>query len=99
MLTKENVSWDGQYYKFDPITIMPRPISNPVPIMIAAMDPASIYEAAAKGHHVQSTVLSGTRELLQERANAFRKGCLKLGEKGNAPDPRHWVLLYAMFDC
>ena len=82
LLTEENVSWNGQYYQFDPITIMPRPISNPIPIMIAAMDPNSIRDAASKGYHVQSTVLSGTKELLQKRANAFREGCLELGEKG-----------------
>ena len=82
LLTKENVSWNGKYYKFDPITIMPRPISKPVPIMIAAMDPESIRDAASKGYHVQSTVLSGTKELLQERTNAFKEGCKDLGEKG-----------------
>ena len=82
LLTKKNVSWNSKFYKFDPITIMPRPISNPIPIMIAAMDPNSIYDAASKGYHVQSTVLSGSKKLLQERAIAFSEGCLKLGEKG-----------------
>jgi alkanesulfonate monooxygenase SsuD/methylene tetrahydromethanopterin reductase-like flavin-dependent oxidoreductase (luciferase family) len=82
LLTKEEVSWNGKYYQFKPITIMPRPISNPVPIMIAAMDLNSIRDAAAKGYHVQSTVLSSTKNILQKRANAFREGCLKLGEKG-----------------
>lgn len=82
LLTKKNVSWNGKYYQFDPITIMPRPISNPIPIMIAVMESNNIREAASKGYHVQSTVLSGTKELLQERANAFRDGCLDLGEKG-----------------
>ena len=37
---------------------------------------------ASRGYHVQSTVLSGTKELLEERANAFREGCKDLGEKG-----------------
>ena len=82
LLSKENVSWNGKYYQFDPITIMPRPISNPVPIMIAAMDPNSIRNAASRGFHVQSTVLSGTKELLLERANAFKEGCAEIGEKG-----------------
>ena len=50
--------------------------------MIAAMDPNSIKNAALRGFHVQSTVLSGTRELLMERVNAFRDGCEELGEKG-----------------
>ena len=74
LLTKENFSYEGKYYKFDSITIMPRPISNPLPIMIAAMDPISIRNAAAKGYHVQSTVLSGTKKLLLERTNAFKEG-------------------------
>ena len=82
LLTQENVSWNGKYYKFDNITIMPRPISMPVPIMIAAMNPSSIRDAARKGYHVQSTVLSGTKELLLERARAFREGCSSNGEKG-----------------
>ena len=82
LLSKENVSWNGQYYQFDSITIMPRPISNPIPIMIAAMNPVSIRDAASKGYHVQSTVLSGTKEILEERANAFQNGCNDLGERG-----------------
>ena len=82
LLTQENVSWKGKYYQFEPITIMPRPISNPMPMMIAAMDPLSIRNAASKGFHVQSTVLSGSKELLLERAKAFKEGQKELGEKG-----------------
>jgi len=82
LLSKENVSFKGKYYNFEPITIMPRPISDPVPIMIAAMDLNSIRDAASKGYHVQSTVLSGTKKLLLERVNAFNEGQSKTGEKG-----------------
>jgi len=82
LLSKENVSFKGKYYNFEPITIMPRPISDPVPIMIAAMDLNSIRDAASKGYHVQSTVLSGTKKLLLERVNAFKEGQHEVGEKG-----------------
>ena len=82
LLSKENVSFKGKYYNFEPITIMPRPISNPVPIMIAAMDLNSIRDAASKGYHVQSTVLSGTKKLLLERVKAFKVGQHEAGEKG-----------------
>ena len=82
LLSKKNVSWKGKYYNFEPITIMPRPISNPVQIMIASMDPNNIRDAASKGYHVQSTVLSDSKDLLKERARAFKEGCLKNGEKG-----------------
>ena len=82
LLAQEEVSFKGKYYNFDTLTIMPRPITQPVPIMIAAMDPKSIKSAASRGFHVQSTVLSGTKELLMERVNAFKEGCEELGEKG-----------------
>ena len=82
LLTDENVSWNGKYYKFEPITIMPRPISNPLPMMIAAMNLDSIRDSASKGFNVQSTVLSGTKELLLQRVKAFKEGCSILGERG-----------------
>ena len=82
LLSKENYSFKGKYYHFNAITIMPRPISDPVPIMIAAMDPSSIRNAAANGYHVQSTVLSGTKKLLLERVNAFKEGQQDAGENG-----------------
>ena len=82
LLSKENYSFKGKYYNFNAITIMPRPISDPVPIMIAAMDPSSIRNAASNGYHVQSTVLSGTKKLLLERVNAFKEGQQDAGENG-----------------
>ena len=82
LLNQEEVSYKGKYYNFDPITIMPRPISNPIQIMIAAMGLDSIKNAASRGFHVQSTVLSGSKELLQQRVNAFKEGSVKLGEEG-----------------
>ena len=82
LLSEKEVSYKGKYYNFDPITIMPRPISNPISMMIAAMDIDSIKNAASRGFHVQSTVLSGTKELLVKRVNAFKDGCEQLGEKG-----------------
>ena len=39
-------------------------------------------DAASRGFHVQSTVLSGTKELLIQRVNAFKEGCEILGEQG-----------------
>ncbi len=82
LLSAKEVSYRGKYYNFDPITIMPRPVSNPIPMMIAAMDLNSIKNSASKGYHVQSTVLSGNKKLLVQRVNAFKEGCQKLGEKG-----------------
>ena len=51
-------------------------------MMVAAMNLGSIKDAASRGFHVQSTVLSGTKDLLLSRVNAFKEGCIQLGEKG-----------------
>ena len=98
LLKNKEVSFHGKYYQFEPITIMPRPISDPVPIMIAAMDLNSIKDAASRGFHVQSTVLSGTKELLLERVNAFKEGCLEIGEKGKLLKLSMQRMLYAAKD-
>ena len=82
LLKEKDVSHKGKYYNFEPITIMPRPISKSIQMMIAAMDLNSIKDAASRGFHVQSTVLSGTKELLMQRVNAFKEGSEELGEKG-----------------
>ncbi len=82
LLKNKEVSYKGKYYDFEPLTIMPRPISNPIPMMVAAMNLESIKDAASRGFHVQSTVLSGTKDLLLSRVNAFKEGCIQLGEKG-----------------
>ena len=98
LLKDKEVSYHGKYYQFEPITIMPRPISDPVSIMIAAMDLDSIKDAASRGFHVQSTVLSGTKELLLERVNAFKEGCLEIGEKGKLLKLSMQRMLYAAKD-
>ena len=98
LLKEEEVSYKGKYYNFEPITIMPRPISNPVPIMIAAMDLLSIKNAASRGFHVQSTVLSGSKKLLLERVNAFKEGCTKIGEKGKLLKLSMQRMVYAAKD-
>ncbi len=82
LLKDKEVSYHGKFYNFEPITIMPRPISNPIPMMIAAMNLESIKDAASRGFHVQSTVLSGTKDLLLSRVKAFKEGCEILGERG-----------------
>ena len=82
LLKNKEVSYKGKYYDFEPLTIMPRPISNSIPMMVAAMNLESIKDVASRGFHVQSTVLSGTKDLLLSRVNAFKEGCIQLGEKG-----------------
>ncbi len=73
LLTQEEVSWDSPRYKFAPLTIMPRP-EDPIPLMVAIMNPVGIEAAAKAGYHVQTTPLGGKHEQLLEQVNAFRRG-------------------------
>ena len=60
LLEREDVSWDGKYYNFDPITVMPRPM-NPggPPMMMAAVNPEAIYHCARQGYLCRQPLLPG----------------------------------------
>jgi flavin-dependent trigonelline monooxygenase, oxygenase component len=81
LMTREEVSWDGKYYRFEPITVMPRPAS-PIPFVIAAVSAEGIYHAAKRGYHVQTTPLSGSHEVLLQQVEAFRRGKEEAGAAG-----------------
>jgi alkanesulfonate monooxygenase SsuD/methylene tetrahydromethanopterin reductase-like flavin-dependent oxidoreductase (luciferase family) len=73
LLTREEVSWDGEYYRFDPITVMPRP-EEPIPLMLAVMTIPGIEECARRGYMVQTTPLQASHAVLLDQVNAFKRG-------------------------
>ncbi len=81
LLSREEVSWDGKYYRFEPMTVMPRPV-RPIPMMVAAMAPEAIYSAASRGLSVQTTPLQESHSVLLEQVDAFKRGKAAAGEKG-----------------
>lgn len=83
LFTQEDVGWDGKYYKFDPITIMPRPVSKPMPqLMMAALVPEAIYASVKRGFHIQTTPLDATLEKMKAQIDAFHLGKAELGDDG-----------------
>lgn len=83
LLSREEVSWDGKYYKFDPLTIMPRPVrSGGAQMMMAVMNPEGIYHCTRRGFHIQTTPLSGNNQLLIDQVEAFNRGKGELGSVG-----------------
>lgn len=83
LLTKEEVSWDGTFYKFAPLTIMPRPIHpGGPPMMMAVMNPEGIYHCTKRGFHIQTTPLSGNHQLLLDQVEAFNRAKDEMGETG-----------------
>lgn len=83
LLEREEVSWSGKYYRFDPITVMPRPRGGRrPPIMIAALVPEAIEASARRGFHIQTTPLNATVAKMREQVDAFTRGKLALGAAG-----------------
>jgi alkanesulfonate monooxygenase SsuD/methylene tetrahydromethanopterin reductase-like flavin-dependent oxidoreductase (luciferase family) len=84
LLTREEVSWDGEFYKFEPLTTMPRPMTQPMPpLMIAVMVPEGIYACAKRGFHIQTTPLQGSHEKLLQQVGAFKRAKEELGDAGD----------------
>ena len=83
LLREEEVSWDGKYYRFDPLTVMPRPASPGGPaIMMAVMVPEGIYHCTKRGFHIQTTPLAGDHQMMLDQVAAFNRGKADLGEAG-----------------
>lgn len=81
LLSEEEVSWDGKYYKFDPITIMPRP-AHPPKIMMAVMVPDGIYACTKRGFHIQTTPLSGNHQMMLDQVGAHTRAKDEMGAAG-----------------
>ena len=95
LLTREEVSWNGKYYRFGPLTVMPRPLTRPMPpIMVAALAPAAIEASVRRGFHIQTTPLDATVEKMKEQVGAFKSGQAALGEAG-----RHLRLALSRVCC
>ncbi len=82
LLSEEEVSWNGKYYQFEPLTVMPRPMSvGGPPIMMAVLVPEAIYHCTKRGFHIQTTPLSGNHQLMLDQVDAFQRGKMKLGDE------------------
>ncbi len=83
LLTREEVSWKGKYYNFEPLTIMPRPMKPGGPqMMMAVMNPEGIYQCTKRGFHIQTTPLAGNAQLLHDQVNGFRRAKDEMGDAG-----------------
>jgi alkanesulfonate monooxygenase SsuD/methylene tetrahydromethanopterin reductase-like flavin-dependent oxidoreductase (luciferase family) len=81
LLSREEVSWSGKYYQFEPLTVMPRP-ERKIPLMMAAVSPEAIYHSARRGFHILTTPLAGNRKLMLDQVDAFHRGKAACAEDG-----------------
>lgn len=83
LLSEEEVSWDGKYYKFKPLTVMPRPVRpGGPPMMMAVLRPEAIYACTKRGFNIMTTPLSGDKQHFRDQVDAFKRGKAELGEAG-----------------
>ena len=83
LLQQKEVSWNGKYYQFDPLTVMPRPMTEGgPPIMMGVLVPEAIYHCTKRGFHIQTTPLSGSHEHMLSQVEAFNHGKAELGDEG-----------------
>ena len=86
LLGGDDVSWDGELYRFGPLTVMPRP-EDPIPIMLAIMAPAGIEAAARHGYDIQTTPIGAAHGVLEGQVSAFHRG------RAENPDARNRLAL------
>lgn len=83
LLTEEEVSWAGKYYKFDALTVMPRPVRPGGPhLMMAVLNPEGIHHCTKRGFHIQTTPLAGNRQLLIDQVDGFARAKEEMGPAG-----------------
>jgi alkanesulfonate monooxygenase SsuD/methylene tetrahydromethanopterin reductase-like flavin-dependent oxidoreductase (luciferase family) len=83
LFAREEVSWNGKYYQFEPLTVMPRPLRpGGPPLMLAALIPQAIEASVKRGFHIQTTPLDATVEKMREQVQAFMRGKAALGGAG-----------------
>lgn len=56
LLTEENVSHEGRFTQIKGVTLMPRPVQQPIPIWVGARGPKAIRRAAAMGANLMTTL-------------------------------------------
>ena len=83
LLSEEEVSWDGDYYKFDPLTAMPRPMTEGgPPIMMAVLNPEGVYDCTKRGFHIMTTPLAGDHQLMLDQVDGHNRAKSEMGDAG-----------------
>ena len=84
LLTEYEVEYHGKYYDFEPLTIMPRPLTQPRPrMMIATMNYEGIRSATLRGFSIQTTPLAGDPSLFRMQVDAHKEAKAEMGEAGS----------------
>ncbi|MFF3375346.1 LLM class flavin-dependent oxidoreductase [Streptomyces sp. NPDC002680] len=72
---EEDVVFEGEFYRFGPVTLLPRPYQRPAPpvLVAAAITPSSCEQAGRDGHGLMLVPSISKREKVQEMLGLYRK--------------------------
>ncbi|WP_333768960.1 LLM class flavin-dependent oxidoreductase [Streptomyces sp. IBSBF 2435] len=78
---EEDVVWEGGFYRFGPVTLLPRPYQRPHPriLVAAAITPSSCEQAGRDGHGLLLVPSISKREKVQEMLTLYRKAYAEAG--------------------
>ncbi|MEU7578566.1 LLM class flavin-dependent oxidoreductase [Streptomyces sp. NPDC041068] len=82
--TEEDVIFEGDFHRFGPVTLQPRPFQRPhPPIYVAtAMSQDSVEEAGRKGYNLQLVPATSNRERTRELIDAYHAARASGGHQG-----------------
>lgn len=72
LLTSKNVTFNGKHFSLSGVTLMPRPVQNPLPIWLAAIAEPAVRRAGRLGHiWMQPPILP--LKILKQRIEAYKE--------------------------
>jgi alkanesulfonate monooxygenase SsuD/methylene tetrahydromethanopterin reductase-like flavin-dependent oxidoreductase (luciferase family) len=79
---EDDIAHAGRFYRFDPVTVLPKPRQRPhPPVWIAALSAESFTYAIQHGHHLISTVFRDPVPKVAEKIDTYRKALAAAGKK------------------
>jgi alkanesulfonate monooxygenase SsuD/methylene tetrahydromethanopterin reductase-like flavin-dependent oxidoreductase (luciferase family) len=84
--SEENVTFDGRFHRFGPVTLLPKVVQRPHPpvFVTSARSPESVERAGTDGYHLQTVPNVMSREVLQERLAIYRNAWAAAGHPEGA---------------
>ncbi|AJC62150.1 LLM class flavin-dependent oxidoreductase [Streptomyces sp. 769] len=81
--TEENVTWEGEFYRFGPVTLLPRMVQRPhPPIFVATAGSLESCEAAGRaGHNLQTVLAVSNRDQVCDMMSTYRQARAAAGHR------------------
>lgn len=82
--TTQKLSYQGKYFSYDNVEVLPKPVQSPMPVWMAASSTPALDWAAAQGHSILMDPHSSRSDLIRKRRHYESK----LQDAGHSPAGR-----------